>query len=61
MKELIDDIDVLSPEERVMKVSGILAKGALRIVEKRRTETLEDRAFGESLAAEVAALPGGLA
>ena len=55
------DIEFLSPEERMDKVAEVLAKGVLRLIEKRRQEAAKDRAFGESLMGEVAALPGGQA
>ena len=55
------DIEMLSAGERMERVAEILTKGILRVIEKRQQEAAKDRAFGESLMAEVAALPGGQA
>jgi len=55
----LSDYALLSAEERLRRIAAILAKGVLRVVEHERQEAAQDRAFGESLAAEVAVLPGG--
>ena len=56
---LMSDVDLMTPEERMSAIAGILAKGVLRLVEKWAQEAREDKAFGEGLAAEIASLPGG--
>lgn len=53
--------DFMTPEERLDAVATLLAKGTLRFIEKRQQEEAKDRAFGESIMGEVAALPGGQA
>jgi len=56
---LMADIDLMTPDERMNAIAGILAKGVLRLIEKKAQEAREDVAFGEGLAAEIANLPGG--
>jgi len=56
---LTTDLDLMTPEERMDAIAGILARGVLRLIEKQAREAREDKAFGDELAAEVANLPGG--
>jgi len=57
----VADLAPMTPEERLDAIVMLLAIGVVRSTEKQGQEGAEDRAFGESLAAEVATLPGGLA
>ncbi|MEK7477620.1 MAG: hypothetical protein AAB152_18520 [Candidatus Coatesbacteria bacterium] len=57
--DTLGDYAFLTPEDRLRRITEILAKGVLRVVERQRQEAAQDRAFGDALAAEIAALPGG--
>jgi hypothetical protein len=51
--------DFLAPQQRLDAIMVILAKGVLRLIEKQAQESREDKAFGDTLATEIASLPGG--